>query len=119
MYIDINMKVEIYDQYANIYLDNQTNELTPVEVQWHRGETLDTNRYTLVHAASGMTTVQATDLTPEEAITAVESLYNVAKISGVSYTDKILKLDEGYAELIITFSDGKKLNRVIYTKEED
>lgn len=113
------MKIEIYDQYSNIYLDNQTDELVTLDIQWHRGETLDTNRYTLVHAASGMTTTQATDLTPEEAITAVESLYNVAKVSGVSYTDKLLKLDEGYAELVINFSDGKRLNRVIYTKEED
>jgi hypothetical protein len=113
------MKIEIYDQYANIYLDNQTNELTTVDVQWHRGETLDESRFTLVHPSSGSVTVQATDLTPEEAIIAVESLYNVAKLTGTSYVDKLLKLDEGYAELVITFSDGRKLNRVIYTKEED
>ena len=109
------MKVEIYDQYSNIYLDNQTNELTPLYIQHHRGETLDTSRYTLVHAASGFTAVEATDLTLEEAKTVVENLYNVAKVTGTSYTDKIIDFDKGYAELVINFSDGKKLNRVIYT----
>lgn len=113
------MKVEIYDQYSDIYSDNQTNELVPLNIQYHRGETLDISRYTLVHPAVGMTTVEATDLTRSEALAVVESLYNVAKLSGVSYTDKLVKLDEGYAELVITFSDGKRLNRVIYTKEED
>jgi hypothetical protein len=112
------MKIEIYDQYSDIYLDNQTEQLTPLNIQYHRGETLDTNRYTLVYTASGLTTTQATDLTQEEALQAVESLYNVAKVSGVSYEDKLIKLDEGYAELVITFSDGKRLNRVIYTKED-
>jgi len=113
------MKVEIYDQYSNVYQDNQTNQLTTLDIQWHKGETLDTSRYTLIHSASASTVTQATDLTPEEAITAVESLYNVAKVSGVSYTNKLLRLNEGYAELVINFSDGKRLNRVIYTKEED
>jgi hypothetical protein len=111
------MKIEIYDQYSNIYSDSQTGELTPVNVQHYRGETLDTSRYTLVHAASSVVTEQAVDLTQEEAIAAVESLYNVAKVSGVSYEDKLIKLNEGYAELVINFSDGKRLNRVIYIKE--
>ena len=111
------MRVEIYDQYSDIYLDNQTNELTPLNIQWHRGETLDTSRYTLVHAASGFTAVEATDLTLQEAKTVVENLYNVAKATGTSYTDKLVKLDESYAEVVITFSDGKRLNRVIYMTE--
>ena len=111
------MKVEIYDQYSNIYLDNQTNELVPLNIQHHRGETLDTSRYTLVHGASSSTTVEATDLTFEEAKTVVENLYNVAKATGVSYTDRTIDYDKGYAELVINFSDGKKLNRVIYTIE--
>jgi len=113
------MKVEIYDQYTKIYSDNQTGELTPLNIQWHKGETLDISRYTLVHGASAIVTTQATDLTQPEAIAVVENLYNVAKATGVSYTDKIIKLDEGYAELVINFSDGKRLNRVIYIKEED
>jgi hypothetical protein len=117
MYTDFNMKVEIYDQYSNIYSDNQTNELVTLNIQHHRGETLDTSRYTLVHPAVGVTTVEATDLTTQEAIQAVESLYNVAKVSGTSYEDKLVKLDKGYAELVINFSDGKRLNRVIYIKE--
>jgi len=111
------MNIEYYDQYTNIYLDNQTNELTPVEVQWHRGETIDTNRYTLVHSASAMVNVQAADLTPEEAIIAVQNFYNISKLLGDSYTDKLIKLDEGYAELVINFSDGKRLNRVISIKD--
>jgi hypothetical protein len=112
------MKVEIYDQYKNVYLDNVTNEFAMPAVRWEIGEKIDTSRYTLVHQSSGFTTVQATDLTPEEALQAVESLYNVSKLSGISYTDKIIKLDEGYAELTINFSDGKRLNRVIFVKDE-
>lgn len=110
----MSKKVEIYDQYSPVYSDSQNNnELTTVHVGYN--ETLDTNRYTLVHPSSGFTTVEATDLSEFEALSVVENLYEVAKATGVSYTDKIIKLEQGYAELVINFADGKRLNRVIYT----
>ena len=113
----MSKKVEIYDQYSPVYSDAQNNnELTTVYVGYM--ETLDTNRYTLVHASSGFTSIEATDLTDAEARTVVESLYNVAKATGVSCTDKIVNLDQNYAEVVITFADGKRLNRVIHTIEQ-
>jgi hypothetical protein len=72
-----------------------------------------------VHTQSSAVTTEATDLTLPEAIQVVENLYNVAKVTGTSYTDKLIKLSEGYAELVINFSDGKILNRVIYTVNEN
>lgn len=110
-------KVEIYDQYSNIYADSENNGALGT-VQLAYNEPLDTSRYTLVHAGSGFTTVEATDLTENEAATVVENLYNIAKATGVSYTDKIIQLDKGYAEVVINFADGKRLNRVIYTAEQ-
>lgn len=87
--------IEIYDQFSDVF---------------------DTDGTTLLHASSGYTTVQGTVATQEEANIIVASLYESAKGLG-EYTDKIIKLDEGYAELKITFADGRKLNRVIYTIE--
>lgn len=110
-------KVEIYDQYSNVYADAQNNgELGMVELGYNIP--LDTSRYTLVHAGSGFTTVEATDLTEVEALNVVQGLYDISKVTGVAYTDKIIKLDQGYAELVINFADGKRLNRVIYTVEQ-
>ena len=87
--------VEIYDQFSDVF---------------------DTDGTTLLHSSSGFTTVQSTVATQEEANIIVSSLYESAKELG-TYTDRIIKLDEGYAELKITFADGRKLNRVIYTIE--
>lgn len=113
----MSKKVQIYDQYSPIYADAENNnELTTVYVGYM--ESLDTNRYTLVHPSSGFTTVEATDLTEAEAKNVVESLYNIAKVSGISCADKIVNLDNNYAEVVITFADGKKLNRVIYAVDQ-
>lgn len=110
-------KVEIYDQYSNIYADALNNgDLGMVELGF--GELLDTSRYTLVHAGSGFTTVEATNLTETQAFSVVENLYNGSKTMGSSCTNKIVKLEQGYAEVVITFADGKRLNRVIYTVDE-
>lgn len=110
-------KVEIYDQYSNIYADSQNNGALGT-VQLAYNEPLDTSRYTLVHAGSGFTTIEATDLTESEATSVVSNLYDVSKVTGTSYVDKLVQLDKGYAELVINFADGKKLNRVIYTVEQ-
>lgn len=109
-------KVEIYDQYSPVFSDpNQNNALvTPV---LGRFDTLDPN-LTLVHPSSGFSVVKAAGLTESAAIQLVNDLYEEAKTAGTSYTDKIIKLNEGYAELKIEFADGKKLNRVIYIANE-
>jgi hypothetical protein len=87
-------QVEIYDQFNNVY---------------------DTDGVTLLHASNGSTSVEGSFETQEEANQLVETLYNDSKELG-SYTDKIVKLNEGYAELVIVFADKRRLNRVIYTK---
>lgn len=104
-------KVEIYDQYSAVYSDPAQNGalVSPI---LGRFDTLDPN-LTLVHAGSGFTTTQGSDLDDQQAFDLVASLYEESKLLG-TYADKIVKLNEGYAELKIEFPDGKKLNRVIY-----
>lgn len=87
-------KVEIYDQYKNVY---------------------DNDGATLLHSSSGLTILEAEGLSEAEAFSKVEELYNLSKTIGVSYEDKLIKLESGYAELVITFDDKRVLNRVIYT----
>jgi len=108
------MKVEIYDQYKDIYLDKTTDKLT--EVSTVVGQSIDLNRYTLVHSGVGSTTVIGENLSLEEACDLVTTTYLDSKTLGVSYDDKLLKLNEGYAELMINFNDGKVLTRVIYIR---
>jgi len=108
------MKVEIYDQYKDIYLDNTTNKLT--EVSTVVGQPIDTERYKLVHSGVGSTTVISEDITMEEACDLVTTVYLESRTLGISYDDKLLKLNEGYAELMINFEDGRILNRVIYLR---
>lgn len=110
------MKVEIYDQYKEIWLDNITNQLT--EVATVVGQAVDTERYTLMFSGVGTTTVVAQNLNHEEACNLVTSLYVESTALGASYDDKRIRLNEGYAELLINFENGKKLNRVIYLKDE-
>lgn len=85
-------KIEIYDQYSNVYEDDGV---------------------TLLHPSSGFTTFIG-NFDDAAALTEVESLYNESKALG-TYEDKIVLLDKGYAELVITFDDKRRLNRVIYT----
>lgn len=89
-------KVETYDQYRHIYAD-------PLD-----------ETSTLLHSSSGFKIVNGEDLSEADAKVLVSSLYEESKTLGSSYYDKLLNLDNGYAELVITFADGKKLNRVIY-----
>lgn len=86
-------QVEIYDQFSNVY---------------------DADGETLLHASQGSVSIQGNFDTLEEAVTLVTSLYEDSKTLG-TYSDKIVKLNEGYAELNIEFADGRKLCRVIYT----
>lgn len=88
--------VEIYDQFSNVY---------------------DTNGVTLLHVSSGYTIKKGIFNSQQEANELVYDLYEESKLLG-TYEDRIIKLNEGYAELKITFSDGRKLNRVIYTEEK-
>jgi len=87
-------QVEVYDQYSNVY---------------------DADGVSLLHISNGSTSVVGTFDTQEEANEIVKELYRDSKTLG-SYTDKIIKIDEGYAELVIVFADKKRLNRVIFTK---
>lgn len=113
----MSKKVEIYDQYSPVYSDSENNnELTTVYTKYD--EALDTIRYTLVHPSSGFTTTEGTNLSDQDANALVESLYNSSKTFGTEYTDKSIKLEKGYAEIIIKLEDGKHLNRVIYTVVE-
>lgn len=112
------MKIKIYDQYRTIYSDNQDNGKL-VELNLPVGVGVDTTRYTLVHLGIGESYNVEECNSFEEACNSVTNLYVEAKNLGVNYDDKLLKLNEGYAELIIYFSDGKILNRVIFIEEEN
>jgi hypothetical protein len=77
-------------------------------------EIYDNYTSTVVTECTGFTTVQGTNLSEADANAMVVTLYNEAKNLG-TYTDKIIKLDQGYAELKIDLPPNKSLNRVIYT----
>lgn len=111
----IMKNVEIYDQYLNVYLDKQTDSLTLLNLNYN--EELDNSRYTLVYPSSGFTSIKAENLHTEDAINLVKSLYLESKNLGESYEDFSINLDKGYAEILIKFSDGEHLNRVIYIKD--
>jgi len=110
------MKVDIYDQYSNIYADAQNND-TLTEVILHYRDVLDTSRYTLVHSSSAITKTVGENLTKEQAADLVTNLYVESQALGAKYDDKLLNLNNGYAELIVYFDDGKVLNRVIYATD--
>lgn len=105
--------VEIYDQYSDVYLDTQTNNL----IVLNYNQEIDKSRYTLVHPSSGFTVIKGEKLDLNQAINLVESIYLESQNLGESYEDFNINLKEGYAELLIFFNDGKKLNRVIYIKD--
>lgn len=71
---------------------------------------------TLIHECTGYTTTEASNISKSQALSLVENLYKNSKNMG-NYTDKIIKLDQGYAELKIDLLDGRSLNRVIYILE--
>jgi hypothetical protein len=112
------MKIKIYDQYRTIYSDNQNNGKL-VELDLPVGVNVDTSRYTITHLGIGETYVVEECNSFEEACNSVTNLYLEAKNIGINYDDKLLKFNEGYAELIIYFNDGRILNRVIFTVEEN
>jgi hypothetical protein len=85
------MKVEIYDQYSQILNEDNTE----------------------LHPSVGSTSSHGEFTALADAANKVAELYEESKTLGL-YTDKIVKLNEGYAELTIEFPDKKKLNRVIY-----
>lgn len=106
-------QIEIYDSYPPVYRDNTDNELKVVYTK-HR-EILDTTRYTLVHPSSGASEFfESEDII--EAYSFVATLYEDSKNLGNSYIDRLIKPEDGYAELVIHFNDGKILNRVIYIR---
>ena len=87
------MKVEIYDQYKDVYAADGV---------------------TLLHKSEGSTTGHGEFITPAEVTAKVTELYNESKTLGETF-DISVDLSKGYAELIIKFADGKTLQRVIYT----
>jgi len=109
-------RVEIYDQYSNVYANaNNGGALEAYHVM--PNETLP-NYLTLVHSSESSVTVEASGLDNIDAINFVNTLYQQSKGLGSSYDDKLIKLDEGYAELRVFFPDGRQMNRVIYTVDE-
>jgi len=86
------MNVEIYDQYRNVLNEDGT----------------------LLHNSESSSSVQGTFSTAAEAVHKVTELYEQSKALG-THADRIVDLSKGYAELLITFPDKRKLNRVIYT----
>ena len=78
-------------------------------------EVLDENK-TIIHPSSGYTLLDSNDLSEFQAKQRVIELYNQAKTLGVSYNEKLVDQDKGYAEITITFEDGKILNKIIYAK---
>lgn len=109
--------VKIYDQYSPVYADKQNNNsLTTLSLSYN--EPLNSERYDLIHESSGSVSIQGSNLSESDANNLVNTLYEKTKTLGTSYTDKIVDIDSGYAELKVEFADGKKLNRVIYTENE-
>jgi len=108
-------KVEIYDSYPPIYNDNTDGELKIVYLK-HR-EILDEARYTLVFPCSGTSIIYENNLDNEAAYSFVIALYEDSKNLGISYEDKLIRLEEGYAELTIKLEDGRVIHRVIFTKD--
>jgi|688.fasta_scaffold2636291_1 hypothetical protein len=88
-------KVEIYDQYRAVYSD--PNDST-----------------TLIHPPEGSSITVGENLLEEDALQIVSHFYETSKLLGTSYVDVNVDLAKGYAELRITFLDGKILTRVIY-----
>jgi hypothetical protein len=80
-------------------------------------EELDTSRYTLTHSSSGFVTLKGTNLNTEDALNLVETLYTESQNFGQDYQEKNINLEKGYVEIVISFENGKFLNRVIYIKD--
>jgi len=70
---------------------------------------------TILHPSSGITILKGEDLDNQQALTLVEELYSQSKLLG-QYTDRLIRLEKGYAELVITLPDNKIFTRVIYTE---
>jgi len=107
--------VEVYDSYPPIYSDNTDGKLKVVYLK-HREE-IDSSRYTLVYPCSSSSVIYENNLDLEGAYSFAFSLYEDSKNLGISYEDKLIKLEEGYAELRINLADNKVIHRVILTKE--
>ena len=90
-------QVKIYDQYQHVLSDDGT---------------------TYVHTASAFETVEGTFNTLQEASDFVTAKYNESKGLGTTQ-DRIINLAQGYAELVVTLTDGtsRRFTRVIYTKD--
>lgn len=92
-------KVEIYDQYKAIYSDPE--DLT-----------------SLIHSPTASTMIVQEELSNQEAVDLVTSLYESSKTLGESYSDVNLNLPNAYAELRVYFSDGRVLTRVIHAIQQ-
>lgn len=90
-------QVKIYDQYQKVLSEDGT---------------------TFLHTASAFETVEGTFNTLQEASDFVAAKYNETKGLGTTQ-DKIINLAQGYAELVVTLTDGtnRRFTRVIYTKD--
>lgn len=86
------MKVEIYDQFKNVF--NSEGEL--------------------IHSSSSSLTFVGEFETLSEAIEAVTNEYENSKSLG-ECEDKVILSNRGYAEMFINFNDGRVLHRIIYT----
>jgi len=66
-----------------------------------------------------MSEIFETNLDDVTAHSFVTTLYEDSKNLGSSYIDRLIKPEDGYAEMIIYFNDGRVLNRVILLVEEN
>lgn len=87
----MQLRVEIYDQY----------------------QAVEDNNGTVLHPSSGFTVDRGAVSNLSEAKSLITNIYEESKQLG-NYTDVLVNLNEPYAELLINFSDGRILNRVIY-----
>ena len=71
----------------------------------------------LENKISGFVTLKGTNLNTEDALNLVQELYIESQNLGKNYQEKNIDLEKGYVEMIISFENGKFLNRVIYIKD--
>ena len=111
-------KVEIYDQYADIFADNENNNqlVTSFERDFEDEDVL--TRYTLVHSGSGIATTEGENLTQAQANELVENLYNASTTIGISYQNNSVDFERGYASLKIQLTDGNRLVRIIHSTDQ-
>lgn len=71
---------------------------------------------TVMHTSSAFDAVHGEDLSEQDAISLVNTIYNNTKLVG-SIEDVVNKLEEGYAELNVSLPDKRNFRRYIFVYE--